>query len=256
MPWAMKRAMWRADLKPSYFFLSSFFLSSSPLTRSAIPPMIAPAAPAAAIPAAIPASSTPLAEAMAASTTCKLSTDKASYWTPSLRAPDGSLVKPIGMQIYYSNRPHEYGTTRSFPANFRLIAGGPLSGGAPRAYWNCLSHDDVVRLNYIPDCGRSGLRMNLTWPNCWDGVHLDSANHRSHVVYPVHDRCPATRPVKIPQLRTRVWFPVIPNSSEARLVDGNVIPHADFWNTWNQTALIRLVRNCLHQGSGCGLQRN
>jgi hypothetical protein len=193
---------------------------------------------------------------VSASTTCGLSKDTAAYWSPSLRTAGGTLVKPIRMQIYYSNRPHRYGRTRPFPANFQLIAGGPRSGGVPKAYWNCLSHDDRVKLNYLPNCGSAGLRMNITWPNCWDGVHRDSANHRSHVVYPVNDRCPAGHAVKIPQLRTRVWFPVIPRSSQARLVDGKVIPHMDFWNTWNQDVLSRLVRNCLLAGIGCGLQKD
>jgi hypothetical protein len=36
---------------------------------------------------------------------------------------------------------------------------------------------------------------------CWDGVNLDSANHKSHVAYPGYNgKCPTTHPVKIPQL--------------------------------------------------------
>lgn len=41
---------------------------------------------------------------------------------------------------------------------------------------------------------------------CWDGVNLDSPDHKSHVAYPVGGTfetgapCPSTHPVKIPQL--------------------------------------------------------
>lgn len=30
-----------------------------------------------------------------------------------------------------------------------------------------------------------GLRTQLFFPSCWDGVNLDSDNHQSHMAYPV-----------------------------------------------------------------------
>ena len=41
---------------------------------------------------------------------------------------------------------------------------------------------------------------------CWDGVNLDSADHKSHVAYPSSGsaqssyECPSTHPVKIPEV--------------------------------------------------------
>jgi Domain of unknown function (DUF1996) len=51
-----------------------------------------------------------------------------------------------------------------------------------------------------------GIRANIYFPTCWDGKNLDSPNHRSHVAYPADGNrnhgaaCPATHPVRIPQL--------------------------------------------------------
>ena len=43
-----------------------------------------------------------------------------------------------------------------------------------------------------------GLRINNFFPTCWDGVHLDSPDHKSHVAFPVKGtfetewECPTT----------------------------------------------------------------
>ncbi len=56
------------------------------------------------------------------------------------------------------------------------------------------------------------IMANHRFPTCWDGVNLDSPNHRDHVSYPETGtfesggKCPSTHPVKIPQiLLETVW---------------------------------------------------
>jgi hypothetical protein len=55
--------------------------------------------------------------------------------------------------------------------------------------------------------------VNLTRRRCWDGKSLDSPNHHEHVAHPVSGptafsivtgKCPASHPVKIPQLMLEV----------------------------------------------------
>ena len=48
--------------------------------------------------------------------------------------------------------------------------------------------------------------------SCWDGVNLDSPDHRSHVAYPESGTfegggpCPKSHPIKIPQvLYETIW---------------------------------------------------
>jgi hypothetical protein len=71
--------------------------------------------------------------------------------------------------------------------------------------------------NYTPEKAR---KMSLTKSTktyrCWDGVNLDSADHSSHVSYPVNGTfeagapCPATHPVPIPQLFFEIVWDTTP----------------------------------------------
>lgn len=60
-------------------------------------------------------------------------------------------------------------------------------------------------------CG-GGWRVTVTFPTCWDGVNTDSADHTSHVSYPQsgtfesNGPCPATHPVKVPQIMYETIF--------------------------------------------------
>lgn len=52
---------------------------------------------------------------------------------------------------------------------------------------------------YCPD----GIRFELMFPSCWDGVNLDSEDHKSHVAYPnlvIDGTCPDDYPVRLPGL--------------------------------------------------------
>jgi hypothetical protein len=188
---------------------------------------------------------------LAASTTCGLSTDTAAYWSPSLVRPSGRLVQPVKMSVAYRNDPVRYRTTRPFPPNFRMIAGG--AGTYPHFFWNCARDGSSRKLRRPPECGSDRLVAHLRFPNCSNG-RIDSFNHRRHLAYPVRQRCPATHPTKLPFLALNVYYPAGASGPGYELSDGTVAPHMDFWNTWNQTALVGLVRQCLQRGIGCGMQ--
>ena len=57
-----------------------------------------------------------------------------------------------------------------------------------------------------------GIRSNIFFPTCWDGINLDSPDHKSHVAYPLANSslatpiCPSTHPVRIPQLFYEVMW--------------------------------------------------
>lgn len=47
-----------------------------------------------------------------------------------------------------------------------------------------------------------GLRSQVVFPSCWDGVNVDSDDHKSHMSYPLGSApdsgdCPDTHPVKV-----------------------------------------------------------
>ncbi|HEY5652254.1 MAG TPA: hypothetical protein VIW46_12460, partial [Acidimicrobiia bacterium] len=65
------------------------------------------------------------------------------------------------------------------------------------------------------------------------------------------DTCPASHPFKIPQLDLRVVYPIT-DGTGFMMADGHQVPHADFWNTWQQDALETLIDDCLRSGVNCG----
>ncbi|HYG72789.1 MAG TPA: DUF1996 domain-containing protein [Actinomycetota bacterium] len=211
------------------------------------------------------ASDSTYASMTAAGTTCTRAADTAGYWVPTLVAPDGTHVKPAELTVYYRNRPAGYGTVMPFPADFRMIAGNPTVASSPVAYWTCENESDTslaTRKTHIPNCGTSRIVTHVFFPTCWDGVHVDVADHRSHMVYAANAQsgaitnisnvavCPPSHPVKLPQIDLRVAYPVR-DGTGYRFADGQLLPHADFWNTWQQGALVTLVHDCLHLGQSC-----
>lgn len=56
---------------------------------------------------------------------------------------------------------------------------------------------------YIDANCPDGIRMELMFPSCWDGVNLDSTNHKDHVAFPdmvINGDCPDDYPVRLPGL--------------------------------------------------------
>jgi len=88
-------------------------------------------------------------------------------------------------------------------------------------------------------------RSSFFFPMCWDGVNLDSADHKSHMSFPIGrvdgGNCPDTHPVRIPGVFFEVLFSVnhfAPQSSNPfRWSCGDPTGygyHGDFLNGWNE----------------------
>lgn len=109
----------------------------------------------------------------------------------------------------------------AFPEGFRMLAGNAFV----RNYTGTLAADAIsfVCLDYVngspvpqgnalpavncPD----GVRAQVFFPSCWDGVNLDSADHTSHVSYPNSSfpdsgPCPSTHPVHLISLFYEVIY--------------------------------------------------
>ena len=93
-------------------------------------------------------------------------------------------------------------------------------GGAP-----CTGDDT----SFLPSKAcLGGIRTTITFPTCWDGVNVDSPDHKSHVAYPERGTfestgpCPASHPVKLPQLMYEVmWDTRMFNDPELWPEDGS-----------------------------------
>jgi len=94
--------------------------------------------------------------------------------------------------------------------------------------------------------------MQVVFPDCWDGEHLDSADHRSHLARSTASGCPADHPVALPQLEFHVKYPLPEDLSDLRLASGSLLTgHADFLNAWDPDKLADEVRYCIHEDAYC-----
>ncbi|KAK0642111.1 hypothetical protein B0T16DRAFT_394277 [Cercophora newfieldiana] len=93
--------------------------------------------------------------------------------------------------------------------------------------------DPRVDTMHLPTGPCYGIRSNVLFPTCWDGVTLDTADHKSHVAYPVEgphifdgigtaEVCPPSHPVKIPQVMLEInWDTTAFNNPEDWPEDGS-----------------------------------
>ena len=195
-----------------------------------------------------------------AGTTCSFRRDTSAYWTPALSI-DGAIVAPNDFDFYYITitSPHE--RVRAFPRGLRVIAGDAhATEEQPRGVvqWTCDGSDSDPLTRPPDDCGGRDLVARVKFPDCWDGERLDSRNHRAHMAYSVEregsewHRCPRSHPVPVPKLIYRLQWP-IQSGEGVELSSGPARSlHADFFNSWDQRALRRLVRTCIQAGVNCG----
>jgi hypothetical protein len=165
------------------------------------------------------------ASMVVARTNCSTSADTAAYWTPTVYKGD-RIVLAKSLLIYYRGDKDGDEVTHPFPPDLRIVS-------------------DRVRFGAGGDD-----KLRVTFPGCWDGVHLDSPDHRSHMAFGGAD-CPASHPVRVPAI-TEV-FRYDESVSGGRLSSGDFSTgHADFWNTWQQAELAALVNRCLNVEIDCG----
>lgn len=192
-------------------------------------------------------------------TTCSRPGDTAAYWTPTL-LNNGRRVVPDRVIAYYrTSRISDIASIRPFPRGLKMIAGSATATASnPQPLritnWNC---GDGVQGTARPpaSCPDKPLRLRIEFPNCWNGRTLDSADHKSHMAYAGRGGvrgCPASHPVAVPALSLNFRWKISGSLSNVRLSSGGVYSgHADFFNSWKQTVLARLVRDCLNAGRVC-----
>jgi uncharacterized protein DUF1996 len=182
-----------------------------------------------------------------AGTTCETRRDRAGYWVPSLVSGRGSVVLPARAFAYYRASPATQDEViTAFPADFRAIS--------DRYVYHCGS---MRREGVGPvDCrGLKGgyVTLSILFAPCWDGVRLDSADHRSHLAWPRGLDCPPTHPVEVPFIGLHVRFPVLRITASWSLTSGTLDgAHGDFFNSWDQPTLQRLVTRCLGATKSAG----
>ncbi|MEU4404664.1 DUF1996 domain-containing protein [Streptosporangium sp. NPDC023963] len=204
----------------------------------------------------------------AAGTTCALN-DRSVYFWPVLRDrtsdanaddPDGNVGTIMqARQVNLQFRGNPVSRVSPMPRFIRMITGdakAATNGGANAlAKWSCTGFTNRITTKY-PLCPRgSQLVRILDFPSCWDGQNTDSANHRTHVLFPdANGACPSgTR--AIPQLRMTLVYstPRTPSFALDAFPEQRhnpVTDHADFANLMPDR-LMRFAVDCINRNRRC-----
>ncbi|KAI0151717.1 WSC domain-containing protein [Xylariaceae sp. FL1272] len=222
-------------------------------------------------------------------TTCDKILDHSSYWSPTLyHITSDNKYEPVpflGSAVYYQNRACDYVAGRTQcpsyktyfsaapPKGLRMLSGDKnlftfnSSAIAQRAVSHHCLGDVDEETNSLPVRHCNTIRSQVTFPSCWDGVNLDSADHKSHMSFPaIGDYnggvCPQSHPVAIMELFYE-W-----NFDTTKYTDRNFIFasgdksgygfHGDFINGWtDQDRLSNAHKTCTGSGgvdaAGCSL---
>lgn len=233
-----------------------------------------------------------------------------SYWLPALLAPiydqnsgqrllnsDGEPAWQVVPAVvgnddeahevfYYSAGVDDLDSIRPLPAGLRMIAGQNTTipgeeQDSSIARWHCQSWESDDSSNplfstTIPECEEPDrVRMDIFFPSCWDGINLDSEDHRSHMAYPVTDNetqgthCPDSHPVPVVRVSYHFAFGVKPEythpddklSKGWRLASdmyevtddqaGGLSLHGDWFGAWHPTVMEAILENCIKQQLDC-----
>ncbi|TAQ84697.1 hypothetical protein B7494_g6971 [Chlorociboria aeruginascens] len=205
--------------------------------------------------------------------TCSSCTDKSNYWVPTLyyQKKDGGFIsvdQSGGGTIYYLQRsdpqdPEYSQGLIAFPNEFRMVAGNPFlrnftnSLEANGINFACLG-TNTAETNSFPNIKcPDGLRAQVFFPSCWDGVNSDSPDHKSHVAYPsatTNGYCPSTHPKRFISLFYEVTWNT-PDFDDMWYGDNQPFVlstgdptgfgyHGDFINGWDSATLQAAITDC------------
>jgi hypothetical protein len=209
------------------------------------------------------------ASLLAGGSNCKDHKDHAAYWMPTLYKTVGTssqIVEPYEERAYYRATTFNGAALKPVPFGLRIIAGNSMATApqsASVAGFQCRSLADgnvVSKQSLPPDCPKGTfLESSVVFPNCWDGTHLDSADHKSHMSYAKPtSACDAAHPVRLPALTFASRFPVdafyggkVMVAAMPGMMMSNMTLHADFINAWDPVEMAYMTRNCLNASVAC-----
>ncbi|KIX92606.1 uncharacterized protein Z520_11635 [Fonsecaea multimorphosa CBS 102226] len=211
--------------------------------------------------------------------TCEVQQDKSAYWTPQLyyAHANGSFeeVPNYGMTVYYVGRGGNSSNTVPFPAGFKMITGDTRQRSydnttltylntrpvADRVSFHCIDEaNDIPEQHYMfrTDCV-NGMRAQVNFQSCWDGVnlYLDNNAHVDYLSGIDYGVCPPSHPVPIPGLFFEVLYMTnsVDQSAGGQFVFSNGDTtgygfHGDFLNGWDMDIQTAAVQDCLYTDNG------
>jgi hypothetical protein len=200
--------------------------------------------------------------------------NRSAYWTPAMvDTSTGRAIRPGYNVVYYKSgyNSNPLASLKAPPNGLRVVTGNKVTQSTALASWEVV-HSFECWSDQIPG-GRSGMQQSipdcpvggeiliiLYFPNCWDGVNLDSVDHRSHMAHSGGGSCPASHPVALPVISMNVHYPVTAGQSTKnwRLSSdaytngpGGYSMHGDFWINWDEDIKTAWMTNCVKAGKDC-----
>ena len=165
-------------------------------------------------------------------TSCRNPADTAGYWAPAIYL-NGLKVEPESFKAYYYEK---VAASAAFPPGLGMVAGDSKAlapQSTNRVYFGCGSGSGISKVNAPPNCVGTGgeFTIHVMFPYC-----LNPATNQ--VAYPP---C-ASGSTMLPQLVERIEYPIM-DGRAITLASGPAHTfHADFFNSWDQAALTRLLQ--------------
>ncbi|MER7001990.1 DUF1996 domain-containing protein [Dactylosporangium sp. NPDC000555] len=193
-------------------------------------------------------------------TNCNAPGDGSAYWVPQLLR-DGTPVKVKSFRVYYGSRLADPSVTVPFPPGLVVVHGDAkrqvaTPKGASGQFW-CAGSAEVGRSadGNWPVCAAGGnLIFQLVFQDCWDGQHIDSPDHKSHMGPMQNGQCTGKYPVAVPNLSFMVNYDSLGGDGLALSSGMASSMHGDFMNAWKPENLGPLVKICLNAKAKCGVE--
>ncbi|MEU9067429.1 DUF1996 domain-containing protein [Streptomyces sp. NPDC048109] len=219
-----------------------------------------------------------------ADTSCQNQGDKSTYYWPVLRLQDGTqefdandqgggAEGNVGKILKASQAEIKFvGNRRSdvvaMPKFLRIITGDAkaFTNGVANANssFSCTGFEDrQVTDKYVLCPEGSQVVRTSNFQSCWDGLNIDSTNHRDHVAFVQRDGSCPNGFQAIPQLQVRLVYdvpaPTVENGQVQNpyAVDGfpeqlhkPITDHNDFINVMDENLMNKVV-DCINRGEDC-----
>ncbi|GIH29759.1 hypothetical protein Aph01nite_80690 [Acrocarpospora phusangensis] len=192
-------------------------------------------------------------------TTCDAPGDHSAYWAPTL-LKNGNPVPMKNFRVYYGSRLKDPADVVPFPPGMRLVQGDAkrqvaTPKGASGQFW-CAGSAETGRSadGNWPVCAPGGnLIYQLTFQDCWDGKHIDSPDHKSHMGPGKDGKCSGAYPVALPNISLMLGYDSLGGDGLALSSGMASSIHGDFMNAWKPETLGALVKTCINQKAKCGI---
>ena len=226
-------------------------------------------------------------------TTAAVTEDKSNYWTPQLyyynpKDQSYQLIPVAFVNTYYLPRGGKDGKVRAFPDGLRMVSGSPMrrtfnnDADSKAATFVCLEYSGAHRNDpewaernsfFNHNCP-DGMRAQIFFRSCWDGVNLDMPDHISHMAWPSGGvdggECPASHPVRLVSLFYEFVYevqkfpyngPDVPTWAFSNGDTTGYGMHGDFLNGWpayngGDSLLQKAIDQCSNENAVSGVLEN